>query len=115
MSHKRVLPLIDAKDREFFQRIAKNRVDASLQSPTKAVPDYYGTLHAQSLEHQIHSTSLQVRRLVLYTNTDRYVIINLSFLRDIAKHSVHSGYATKENTVERLYCLKSCRFYISTL
>ncbi|KAF9053008.1 mitochondrial import protein Pam17 [Panaeolus papilionaceus] len=42
MSHKRVLPLIDAKDREFFQRIAKNRVDASLQSPTKAVPDYYG-------------------------------------------------------------------------
>jgi len=30
-------------DREFYHRIAKNRVDASLQSPTHPVPDYYGT------------------------------------------------------------------------
>jgi import inner membrane translocase subunit TIM23 len=29
-------------DREFYKRIAKNRVDASLQSPTNPVPDYYG-------------------------------------------------------------------------
>ncbi|CAA7270928.1 unnamed protein product [Cyclocybe aegerita] len=41
-THRQVAPLIDAKDHEFFQRIAKNRVDASLQSPTNPVPDYYG-------------------------------------------------------------------------
>ncbi|KAF8969662.1 mitochondrial import protein Pam17 [Flammula alnicola] len=49
-THRRVLPQIDAKDREFFRRIAKNRVDASLQNPTQPVPDYYagekvGSLH----------------------------------------------------------------------
>lgn len=43
MSHRRNLVGIDAKDREFYQRIAKNRVDASLQSPTSPIPDYYGT------------------------------------------------------------------------
>ncbi|TFK36355.1 mitochondrial import protein Pam17 [Crucibulum laeve] len=42
MTHRSKLPLIDARDREFYQRIAKNRVDASLQSPTAPVPDYYG-------------------------------------------------------------------------
>ncbi|KAF8163634.1 mitochondrial import protein Pam17 [Crassisporium funariophilum] len=41
-SHRRVVELIDAKDHEFFHRIAKNRVDANLQSPTNPVPDYYG-------------------------------------------------------------------------
>jgi len=40
--NRRVLSLIDSKDHEFFQRIAKNRVDATLQSPTHPVPDYYG-------------------------------------------------------------------------
>ncbi|KAK2466640.1 hypothetical protein APHAL10511_000898 [Amanita phalloides] len=42
MTHRRLLPLIDARDREFYSRIAKNRVDASLQTPTQPVPDYYG-------------------------------------------------------------------------
>jgi mitochondrial import inner membrane translocase subunit TIM23 len=41
-THRRLLPQIDAKDREFFRRVAKNRVDASLQSPAQPVPDYYG-------------------------------------------------------------------------
>ncbi|PPQ66199.1 hypothetical protein CVT26_011058 [Gymnopilus dilepis] len=40
--NRHILDLIDKKDTEFFQRIAKNRVDASLQSPTQPVPDYYG-------------------------------------------------------------------------
>jgi len=40
--NRRILDLIDKKDHEFFSRIAKNRVDASLQSPTHPVPDYYG-------------------------------------------------------------------------
>ena len=40
---------IDAKDREFFRRIAKNRVDVSLQNPTQPVPDYYGVyIHSRS-------------------------------------------------------------------
>jgi len=42
LQYRRLLPLIDAKDHLFFQRIAKNRVDATLQSPTNPVPDYYG-------------------------------------------------------------------------
>ncbi|KAJ7137909.1 mitochondrial import protein Pam17 [Mycena epipterygia] len=33
---------IDARDREFYNHIAKNRVDAALQSATNPVPDYYG-------------------------------------------------------------------------
>ncbi|KAF8197539.1 presequence translocated-associated motor subunit PAM17 [Pholiota molesta] len=41
-THRRALSHIDAKDREFFRRIAKNRVDVSLQNPTQPVPDYYG-------------------------------------------------------------------------
>ncbi|KDR73663.1 hypothetical protein GALMADRAFT_251445 [Galerina marginata CBS 339.88] len=40
--NRRILSLIDNKDVEFFSRVAKNRVDASLQSPTHPVPDYYG-------------------------------------------------------------------------
>ncbi|TFK30302.1 presequence translocated-associated motor subunit PAM17 [Coprinopsis marcescibilis] len=41
-SHRNQVQIIDEKDREFLRRIAKNRVDASLQSPTAPVPDYYG-------------------------------------------------------------------------
>ncbi|KAJ7143179.1 presequence translocated-associated motor subunit PAM17 [Mycena crocata] len=33
---------MDALDREFFKHVAKNRVDAALQSATNPVPDYYG-------------------------------------------------------------------------
>ncbi|KAF5386964.1 hypothetical protein D9615_001551 [Tricholomella constricta] len=40
--HRNQLVLVDTMDREFYRRIAKNRVDASLQSPTHPVPDYYG-------------------------------------------------------------------------
>ncbi|KAG6864746.1 hypothetical protein C0991_007421 [Blastosporella zonata] len=40
--HSNQLAFVDAMDREFYRRIAKNRVDASLQSPTHPVPDYYG-------------------------------------------------------------------------
>ncbi|XP_006457823.1 hypothetical protein AGABI2DRAFT_64919 [Agaricus bisporus var. bisporus H97] len=42
MTHRNKVSLIDAKDREFYKRIAKNRVDATLQSPTSPIPDYYG-------------------------------------------------------------------------
>jgi Mitochondrial import protein Pam17 len=40
--HSKQLAAIDEKDKEFLKHIAKNRVDASLQSPTAPVPDYYG-------------------------------------------------------------------------
>ncbi|KAJ7907336.1 mitochondrial import protein Pam17 [Mycena leptocephala] len=33
---------IDTLDREFYKHVAKNRVDAALQSATNPVPDYYG-------------------------------------------------------------------------
>ncbi|KAJ3785746.1 presequence translocated-associated motor subunit PAM17 [Lentinula aff. detonsa] len=41
-SSKRYGSLIDKKDKEFYERIGKNRVDVTLQSPTSPVPDYYG-------------------------------------------------------------------------
>ncbi|KAF8647496.1 hypothetical protein AX16_006701 [Volvariella volvacea WC 439] len=41
-THRRSVTLIDAKDKEFYARIARNRVPAELQSPTNPVPDYYG-------------------------------------------------------------------------
>ncbi len=44
---------IDAKDREFFRRIAKNRVDVSLQNPTQPVPDYYG-IYIQTLVQNLY-------------------------------------------------------------
>ncbi|KAJ7286473.1 mitochondrial import protein Pam17 [Mycena rebaudengoi] len=40
--HRTSVAKIDARDREFYKHIAKNRVDAALQSATNPVPDYYG-------------------------------------------------------------------------
>lgn len=34
--------LIEARDREFYRRIVKNRVDPTAQSATNPVPDFYG-------------------------------------------------------------------------
>jgi len=42
ITHRRVLPLIELKDKEFHNRIVKNRVDPSRQSAMNPVPDYYG-------------------------------------------------------------------------
>lgn len=36
------LDVIDVMDKKFYERIARNRVDVTLQSPTSPVPDYYG-------------------------------------------------------------------------
>ncbi|KAG8901698.1 TIM23 complex component, partial [Tulasnella sp. 403] len=40
--HRKALASIEARDREFYHRIVKNRVDPSRQSPMNPVPDYYG-------------------------------------------------------------------------
>ncbi|KAH0827106.1 mitochondrial import protein Pam17 [Lanmaoa asiatica] len=42
MTHRRTLALIEAKDREFYRHIVKNRVDPTAQSANNPVPDYYG-------------------------------------------------------------------------
>lgn len=42
MTHRRTLTLIEAKDREFYRHIVKNRVDPTAQSANNPVPDYYG-------------------------------------------------------------------------
>lgn len=42
MTHRRTLTLIEAKDREFYRHIVKNRVDPRAQSANNPVPDYYG-------------------------------------------------------------------------
>ncbi|KAJ7436217.1 mitochondrial import protein Pam17 [Mycena latifolia] len=40
--NRKSIAKIDARDREFYKHVAKNRVDAALQSATNPVPDYYG-------------------------------------------------------------------------
>ncbi|KAJ7633077.1 presequence translocated-associated motor subunit PAM17 [Roridomyces roridus] len=40
--NRNLISKIDARDREFYTHIARNRVDASLQSATNPIPDYYG-------------------------------------------------------------------------
>lgn len=40
--NRKAVAQIDALDREFYRHVANNRVDASLQSATNPVPDYYG-------------------------------------------------------------------------
>ncbi|KAI9571255.1 mitochondrial import protein Pam17 [Boletus coccyginus] len=42
MTHRRTLALIEAKDRDFYRHIVKNRVDPTAQSANNPVPDYYG-------------------------------------------------------------------------
>lgn len=41
MTTKHDMKLFDIKDRDFFNRVARNRVDAELQSMNNPVPDYY--------------------------------------------------------------------------
>ena len=38
----KVVNLVDARDKEFFQRVIKYRSDASKSSPQNQIPDYYG-------------------------------------------------------------------------
>lgn len=42
LTHRRTMALIEARDREFHNRIVKNRVDPTAQSATNPVPDFYG-------------------------------------------------------------------------
>ena len=57
LRHRHRLAVIDEMDREFFKRIAKNRVDASLQSPTNPVPDYYGEHNLSIIDAVAYSPS----------------------------------------------------------
>ncbi|CAE6445502.1 unnamed protein product [Rhizoctonia solani] len=42
MTHRQILPRIEARDVQFYQHIVKNRVDPSRQTATNPVPDFYG-------------------------------------------------------------------------
>ncbi|OCH92084.1 mitochondrial import protein Pam17 [Obba rivulosa] len=42
MTHRRLMNLIEKRDREFYNHIVKNRGDPAAQSATNPVPDYYG-------------------------------------------------------------------------
>ena len=44
MTHRRLMRLIEKKDKQFHEHIVKNRVDPTAQSATNPVPDYYGAL-----------------------------------------------------------------------
>jgi mitochondrial import inner membrane translocase subunit TIM23 len=54
MTHRQTMSLIEAREREFFKRIQRNRVDPTAQSATNPVPDFYGTplLFARVLRSQ---------------------------------------------------------------
>ncbi|CAL1705662.1 unnamed protein product [Somion occarium] len=41
-THRRLMKLIEARDRQFHDHIVKNRVDPAAQSATNPVPDFYG-------------------------------------------------------------------------
>lgn len=45
ITHRRMMKLIEARDREFHKHIVKHRVDPSAQSATNPVPDFYGRCH----------------------------------------------------------------------
>lgn len=47
MTHRKAMNLIEIKDREFHNRIVKNRVDPSVQSPTNPLPDFYGDYYSK--------------------------------------------------------------------
>ena len=42
MTHRRLMRLIEKRDKQFHEHIVKNRVDPTAQSATNPVPDYYG-------------------------------------------------------------------------
>lgn len=42
LTHRRMLTMIEARDREFHRHIVKNRVDPVAQTATNPVPDFYG-------------------------------------------------------------------------
>ncbi|KAK0463569.1 mitochondrial import protein Pam17-domain-containing protein, partial [Desarmillaria tabescens] len=93
--YRRSAKLMDARDREFYQRIAKNRVDASLQSPTSPVPDYYGERIGSLRQYRRVSDSD-----VFYCNCHLIVIF--------------SGSETRENTNERFcYPKNKCRWCLA--
>ncbi|EIN07070.1 Pam17-domain-containing protein [Punctularia strigosozonata HHB-11173 SS5] len=42
LTHRRIMPLYEARDKEFYRHLVNNRVDPSAQSTSNPVPDYYG-------------------------------------------------------------------------
>ena len=64
--------LIEARDREFHQRIVKNRVDPTAQSATNPVPDFYGKYRYTNKPY-LMLIILQEKKLDLFTNIDRWV------------------------------------------
>jgi import inner membrane translocase subunit TIM23 len=62
---------IEARDREFHQRIVKNRVDPTAQSATNPVPDFYGTCFSKTRTHAPSSYHLyQHHDFISSANTD---------------------------------------------
>lgn len=76
LTHRRLMRLIEKRDKEFHQHIVKNRVDPTAQSATNPVPDYYGALYTSLLCSRLpaHALPPQERKLVHYTITDRYAL-----------------------------------------
>lgn len=45
ITHRKAMEMIEAREREFYRRIQKYRVDPTAQSATNPVPDFYGEQH----------------------------------------------------------------------
>ena len=70
LSHRRLLPLIESRERDFHRRIVRNRVDPRAQSATNPVPDFYGKNLLRHVSFDTHILGLQVKKLVLYISID---------------------------------------------
>lgn len=101
--HRNNLKLIDARDRQFYQHIAKNRVDPSLQSPTNPVPDYYGALFwyrtAESVK-ELNDFCIQAKRLAQFGSIGRWVIFFLFGLESIGMLISYAPHSVDERPVK---------------
>lgn len=110
-THRKNLALIDSMDREFYQRIAKNRVDATLQSPTNPVPDYYGTSLFLNKRSHIYVFpigekigSLHQYRQVCFTSPrNNCLILNLYLVAQRPGKVQTKGATTREIDSQNLY------------
>lgn len=102
MTHRKAMNLIEIKDREFHNRIVKNRVDPSVQSPTNPLPDFYG---------ESASADIFIVPFLIYTLSTGEKIGSLHQYRHVGAHSLLSrvpmltvclsGLGSKQNTSER--------------
>ena len=80
VTHGANLRLIEARDREFYNHIVKNRANPAAQSATNPVPDYYGKPVIFKFPVQVLRINhiLQARKSAPYISIDSGFVTNLN-------------------------------------